>query len=112
MRTVRIVHTSDLHLDTSFSGSGFPSRLGDRKREAIRATLRRILETARDEQVDLVLIAGDLFEHERITPDTVEFLKRQLESVDPIRVFMAPGNHDPYLRGSPYHDERDRKSVV
>jgi exonuclease SbcD len=106
MRTVRIVHTSDLHLDTSFAGSGFPSRLGDRKREAIRAALRRILETARDEQADLVLIAGDLFEHERITPDTVEFLKRQLESVDPIRVFIAPGNHDPFLRGSPYHDER------
>ena len=31
MRPVRFIHTSDVHLDTSFSGSGFPSRLGDRK---------------------------------------------------------------------------------
>jgi DNA repair exonuclease SbcCD nuclease subunit len=106
MRKIRIVHTSDLHLDTSFAASGFPSRLGDRKREAIRGTLRRVLEEARAGEADLVLIAGDLFEHDRITGDTIEFLKRQFELLGSIRVFIAPGNHDPYLSGSPYCDER------
>lgn len=105
MKPVRFIHTSDVHLDTSFAGSGFPPRLGDRKREAVRATFRRILEDAGRESVDLVLIAGDLFEHDRITPDTVEFLKQQFESLGSIRVFIAPGNHDPYLDGSPYRDE-------
>jgi DNA repair exonuclease SbcCD nuclease subunit len=100
--TIRFIHTSDIHLDTSFAGSGLPSRLGDRKREAIRGTLRRILEDARREQVDLVLIAGDLYEHDRVTPDTIEFVKRQFESLGPIPVFIAPGNHDPYLVESPY----------
>ena len=106
VRQVRFIHTSDVHLDTSFAGSGFPSRLGDRKREAIRSTFRRILEEARRQAVDLVLIAGDLFEHDRVTPDTVEFLKQQFETLAGIRVFISPGNHDPYLQGSPYHDQR------
>ncbi|HTY64951.1 MAG TPA: DNA repair exonuclease [Acidobacteriota bacterium] len=105
MKPVRFIHTSDVHLDTSFSGSGFPSRLGDRKREAIRGTFRRIMDDARTSDADFVLIAGDLFELERITPDTFEFLKRQFESLGSIRVFIAPGNHDPCVQGSPYREE-------
>jgi DNA repair exonuclease SbcCD nuclease subunit len=105
MKPVRFIHTSDIHLDTSFSGSGFPSRLGDRKREAIRGTFRRIMEDARLHEVDFVLIAGDMFESERVTPDTVEFLKQQFEALKEIRVFIAPGNHDPFTKGSPYKEE-------
>jgi exonuclease SbcD len=105
MQSFRFIHTSDIHLDTSFSGSGFPSRLGDRKREAIRRTFRRIMDDSRRDGVDLVLVAGDLFESDRVTPDTVEFVKRQFEGLGPIRVFVAPGNHDPFMAGSPYREE-------
>jgi exonuclease SbcD len=106
MKPVRFIHTSDIHLDTSFSGSGFPSRLGDRKREAIRGTFRRVLEDAHLHAADLVLIAGDLFEHDRVTQDTIEFLKQQFESLGGIRVFISPGNHDPFIHGSPYREEK------
>lgn len=105
MKPVRFVHTSDVHLDTSFSGSGFPSRLGDRKREAIRGTFRRIMDDVQNEGVDFVLIAGDLFEIDRITPDTFEFLRLQLERLNPAPVFISPGNHDPCIQGSPYREE-------
>ena len=105
MKPVRFIHTSDIHLDTGFSGAGFPSRLGNRKREAIRETFRRILEDARVENVDFVLVAGDLFELGRVTPDTVEFLKQQFVSISPARVFVTPGNHDPFIKGSPYREE-------
>ena len=105
MLPIRFIHTADIHLDTSFSSAGFPSRLGSRKREAIRGTFRRILEGARSRAVDIVLIAGDLFEHERVTPDTVEFLKQQFTNLSPIPIFITPGNHDPYIHGSPYLEE-------
>ncbi len=111
MKPVRFIHTSDVHLDTSFSASGFPSRLGDRKREAIRGTFRRIIEAARSGNVNLVLIAGDLYELERITPDTFEFLKRQFESLGEVRVFISPGNHDPCVSGSPYKEDAWPKNV-
>jgi exonuclease SbcD len=105
MKPVRFIHLADVHLDTSFSGAGFPSRLGDRKREAIRLTFRQAIENARKQEVDFLLIAGDLFESDRITPDTVEFLKQQFESLKDIGVFIAPGNHDPFVQGSPYKEE-------
>jgi DNA repair protein SbcD/Mre11 len=105
IRPVRFIHTSDSHLDTSFSGTHFPSRLGDRKREAIRGTFRRIMEDACRDEADFVLIAGDLFEQDRVSPDTIEFLKQQFASLDAIRVFISPGNHDPAMKGSPYREE-------
>jgi DNA repair exonuclease SbcCD nuclease subunit len=105
MVPVRFLHVSDVHLDTSLSGSGFPSRVGDRKREAIRHTFREILEEARSLPVDLVLLAGDLFEHDRVTPDTAEFLKQRLCALAPLPVFVSPGNHDPCVSGSPYLDD-------
>jgi DNA repair exonuclease SbcCD nuclease subunit len=104
MRPVRLVHTSDVHLDTSFASAGFGSGLGGKKRAAIRATFRRIVDDTRAGSADLLLVAGDLFEHEHVTADTVAFLKQQLGEASPVRVFIAPGNHDPYLHGSPYHD--------
>jgi DNA repair exonuclease SbcCD nuclease subunit len=105
MRPIKFIHTADVHLDTSFSGSGLPSKLGHRKREAIRAAFRRIIDDARKQEAELLLIAGDLFELERVTPDTFEFIKQQLAGAHPIRVFIAPGNHDPCVQGSPYREE-------
>jgi DNA repair protein SbcD/Mre11 len=105
MTVIRFLHTADVHLDTSFSGSSLPSGIGARKREAIRATFRAMIEDARNSEVDLVLIAGDLFEHDRVTPDTVAFLRGQFESLPNARVCIAPGNHDPFIPGSPYRDE-------
>jgi DNA repair protein SbcD/Mre11 len=102
MKPVRFIHTSDVHLDTSFSC--FPSRLCNRKREAIRSTFRRILEDGRKHEVDFILVAGDLFEQERITADTFEFIKQQTAALGEIQVFISPGNHDPCVSGSPYRE--------
>jgi DNA repair protein SbcD/Mre11 len=111
MTAIRFIHTSDIHLDTSFSASGLPSRLGLRKREAIRATFRRILDDARREAVAFVAIAGDLYEQDHVTPDTIEFLKQQFENLEPTPIFIAPGNHDPCLQNSPYREESWPKNV-
>ena len=45
---------------------------------------------------DAVLCGGDLYEHERFTPDTAAFLQSAFERLHPVRVFIAPGNHDWY----------------
>jgi exonuclease SbcD len=63
--------------------------------------LTRILQLAEEAGVDAVLSAGDLFEHDRVTPDTLEFL-RQSFGRSTRRVFLAPGNHDWYSPHSPY----------
>jgi DNA repair exonuclease SbcCD nuclease subunit len=44
--------------------------------------------------LDAVLCAGDLFEQERFAPDTGAFLHAAFADLQPVPVFIAPGNHD------------------
>lgn len=96
---MRILHFADLHLDAPFAWArAETARL---RRRNLREVLTRIMQIAEEAQVDAVLSAGDLFEHERVTPDTLEFL-RQTFGRSTRRIFLAPGNHDWYSARSPY----------
>lgn len=50
---------------------------------------------------DAILCAGDLYEHDRFTPDTASFLGRAFGSTHR-RIVVAPGNHDWFGPGSLY----------
>jgi exonuclease SbcD len=96
---VRLLHFADLHLDAPFAWAR-PETARLRRRNR-REVLARILQVAEEAKVDAVLSAGDLFEHDRVTPDTLEFL-RQGFARSTRRIFLAPGNHDWYSARSPY----------
>jgi len=91
---VRLLVFSDLHLDTPFTWAG--RELARARRRALRETLTRICELAEAEDVDAVLCGGDLYEHDRFTPDTRAFLLETFARLHPRPVFLAPGNHDWY----------------
>jgi DNA repair exonuclease SbcCD nuclease subunit len=62
-------------------------------------TARTIMELARTEAVDAVLLAGDTFEDPNVERSTFEEVRHLLESVAPIPVLVLPGNHDPLSPG-------------
>lgn len=93
-RPVRFLAFSDLHLDAPFGQGG--KELADLRRDELRHTLRRITELASALEVDALLCAGDLYEHDRFTPDTVKLLEREFGRIAPIPVLVSPGNHDWY----------------
>src|SRR3990170_1436330 len=98
----RILHFADLHLDRSFAGPGMTAAEAGRRRAELRAALIRIVDVALDLDVDLLTVGGDLYEHDRTTPDTGRFVARQFERLAPRPVLIAPGNHDPFVAGSLY----------
>ena len=71
--TVKLLHFADLHLDAPFAWA--PPETARLRRRNRRGVLVRILQLADAEQVDAIMCGGDLFEHDRFTPDTVEFLR-------------------------------------
>ena len=97
---MKVLHFSDLHLDTQFAWA--EPRAARKRRENLRSTLLRIVDLAQTENVDAVFSGGDLYEHERVTPDTSEFLRSAFDRLHPIPVFLAPGNHDWFGPGSVY----------
>jgi DNA repair exonuclease SbcCD nuclease subunit len=76
--------------------------LGKERRGEVREALKKVLALAKERRADLVLIAGDLFEHPRVSRDTISFLQDAFGSLGAIPICIAPGNHDPYLPDSPY----------
>lgn len=97
-----ILHCADLHLEASFASDGLPPAVGNWRRTDLQAALGRILALAREHKVDAVTIAGDLYVHEYALPDTAELLREQFASLAPVRVFIAPGECDPYVEDSLY----------
>ena len=99
---VRILHFADLHLDRSFAGLSVAPSEAAKRREELRAALRRIVELALELDVDALTVGGDLYEHERAGPDTGNFIAGEFARLAPKRVLVAPGNHDPYVPDSLY----------
>ena len=91
---MKIVLFSDLHLDSAFSWMSGAPGAARRRRQALRDTLLKIVETTVQVEADALLCGGDLYEGDRFTPDTAAFLKSTFEQLHPIPVFIAPGNHD------------------
>jgi DNA repair exonuclease SbcCD nuclease subunit len=90
---MRLVLFSDLHLDAPFSWAG--PELGRRRRQGLRETLEHIVALADEVGADALVCGGDLYEHERATPDTGAFLRDTLGAAGR-PVVVAPGNHDWY----------------
>ena len=99
MKEIRILHTADLHLDSPFESlKGTKAAV---RRAEQRDLLSRIAALARIENVDLVLLSGDLLDSDRTYYETGLELLQSLQQIS-APVFISPGNHDFYAPSSPY----------
>lgn len=96
---LKLLHSADWHLGSAFSAFSGAQRTALRR--AQESLPSRIGQIVREEAVDLVLLAGDLFDGDP-APCWVELLRGSLEQYG-VPVFIAPGNHDPAGPGSPWN---------
>ncbi|MCR5826489.1 MAG: DNA repair exonuclease [Oscillospiraceae bacterium] len=96
---IRFLHAADFHLDSPFAALDAP-RAQQRRRE-VRRLPERLANYVNQNDIALVLLAGDLFDGATIYRDTLEALGDALGSMR-AQVFIAPGNHDYYSARSPY----------
>ncbi|MDH5759509.1 MAG: DNA repair exonuclease [Gemmatimonadota bacterium] len=97
---MRFLHLADVHLDTSFQNRSEGVR--ERLREASHEAFRGAVDLALREDVHAVLIAGDLFDGDRLSFQTERFLLDELGRLDGagVTVVYATGNHDPGTSGA------------
>ena len=81
MKKLRLIHTSDTHL-------GDPT--GHPKGEEV---LESVVEAVERLDGDVLLLAGDVFDNERVSDDVVERFVLQMARLD-IPAVVLPGNHD------------------
>lgn len=93
----KILHCADLHLDSPLRGlEADPDAPADRIRGATRAAFTKLVDFALDQNVKIVLIAGDLYDGDWQDWRTGQFLIRELERLTSagIKIVAISGNHD------------------
>ena len=97
---VKILHTADMHLDSPFTL--MDASLSEARRADLRSAFAALMMYVKDNDIDILLIAGDMFEHEYATKETIALAVREFEKVPQCRIVISPGNYDPYTPNCVY----------
>ena len=92
---MKIIHCSDLHLDSALRSNLSPEKAAERGAELC-TSFGRMVRYAVREGVDAVLIAGDLFDSAHVSARTSDFVLEQICSAPHVTFFCIRGNHDEY----------------
>jgi DNA repair protein SbcD/Mre11 len=98
-QTLKILHSADAHLDLDGYLADPHTR---RYRNIIHQAFSTVIDVAIQEDVDLLLIAGDLFDSNRPAGDVVDFAIQELRRAGR-PIIVIPGNHDCLNTQSIYH---------
>jgi DNA repair exonuclease SbcCD nuclease subunit len=97
MGSFRFIHTGDIHLDSPLKGlAGQQSAAAERIRTATRTAFSNLIDVAIEDEVDFVIIAGDLYDGDWRDYQTGLFFISEMGRLAKGRIpaFVLYGNHD------------------
>ena len=94
---MRFVHMADIHFDSPFTVLTSKSNLANIRRLEQREAFRKAIEYIKTQQIPFLFISGDLYEQEYIRESTIEYINNLFKTIPETKIFIAPGNHDPFL---------------
>ena len=100
---MKFVHIADMHFDSPFVNLSDKDGLGDLRRLEQRKVLRKVIEYIKENNIKYLFISGDLYEHKYIKKSTIEYINNLFKEIPETRIFISPGNHDPYVKNSYYN---------
>ena len=99
MNTLKILHCADIHIGAAES---FLGTAADSRRFETLVTFERIADLCIERGVQILAIAGDLFDSNRIEDRFIDAVFSKIASLKDIKVVYAAGNHDPLNAESPF----------
>ena len=100
MNKIKVLHCADLHFDTPFKE--LSKEVSDTSKNELLEVFKKIIDLAIEENIEVLLIAGDVFDNLTVNKNTLFFISDQIKRIKNIKVFISPGNHDPYNEKSFY----------
>lgn len=101
---VSFLHTADFQIGKAFGPIGAEAAIMLRRQRI--DTVRRIAELASERGVDAVLVAGDVFDFDGVSNETVHSLLQAFSAYTGPWA-LIPGNHDPAVASSVWHRIED-----
>ena len=100
---MNFIHIADFHFDSPFVNLSDKEGLGDLCRLAQRRSLKKIIEYIKENEIENLFISGDLYEQKYIRKTTIEYINNLFKEIPKTKIYIAPGNHDPYIKNSYYN---------
>ncbi len=99
---MNFVHIADVHFDEPFTVISDRANLGQERRLAQRKAFKKVIEYIKENKVEYLFISGDLYEHDYIRESTIKYINDLFKEIPNTKIYITPGNHDPYLKDSYY----------
>lgn len=90
---MKIIHCADIHLESPL-GTHYTRDMANIRNNEMLTAFRYMLDYAVSESVEAVIIAGDMFDRERISEKTADFVYNVIASHSDVDVYYLCGNHD------------------
>lgn len=97
---VRFLQCAGCRFD-SLSWEG-PEGWAAQRNQDLWQTFEAVLSLCQSEKIELLLLTGDLFEQEYVHKETVERVARSLAKIKDTKIFITPGERDPFVTTSAY----------
>ena len=90
---MKIIHCSDLHLDSKMETNLDKEEARERKNEIL-ITFEKMVEYAKENDVKIIIIAGDMFDKKNVSVKAKKIVKNAIETHPEIDFIYLKGNHD------------------
>ena len=90
---MKIIHTADLHLDSSMK-THLEGDKATKRKDELTLNFARLCESAKDLGVKAIIIAGDLFDTKSVTKKVASIVLTQINKYKDIQFYYLRGNHD------------------
>ena len=98
---MKFVHIADVHFDIPFTTLETKD-LAETRRLEQRNSFKKVIDYIKKQGIPYLFICGDLYENEYIKLSTIDYINKLFETIPDTKIYIVPGNHDPYLKNSYY----------
>lgn len=100
---MKFVHIGDVHFDTPFTSISDRAELGQIRRLEQREAFKKAINFIKENNIEYLFISGDLYEQEYIRKSTIMYINELFKGIPNTKIYITPGNHDPYIKDSYYN---------
>ena len=101
---MKFIHIADMHLDWPFTNLSDKENFGERRRLEQRKAFKQIINYIKEKNIEYFFIAGDLYEQQYIKKTTIEYINNLFKEIPNTKIYITPGNHDPFIKNSFYNN--------
>lgn len=99
---MKFIHIADIHFDMPFIAFAGKKEFAKKRRSEQKKAFHDVIQFAKKENVDCLFISGDLFEQKFVEQATIDYIISNFQLIPEVNIFITPGNHDPFIKNSPY----------